>query len=514
MRQFVPERRLPVERARFPRARRVERDDAPEAGAEGAEHARQPERPDREVVVAREDLHDKRALRRERVARREVRHGGLDDRQCVHLQNRRLVRVQAHQRVPHLERLERLERVEHPEQVEGDVVVGIGAERQIEHAPRLGLVAGPQQVHAQIRVGAVVVGLELDRLPRQRHRVVEPVVPGGQAAGRAVDVAVDRIDRQRAPRLRLEVGGPPLDVRHRRQEGARLKTARRDLQGARDVRAGLVRPVGVDRQLGLDQHGVHQLIVDVEREVGLDGGGGRVALGEHPREPGVRRRPSLVGRDRLAIRALGVGLLVLLEEQVPPGGVDGRAVGRERERLAEERVGRAHLPERPRGPRPAREFLSGAERARVADDARQRAAPLGLAPEPHLQQPELERGLARREPRGQGREPAERLVVTAVAQRDARQHGRRRRIVGAPRAREPDRLVLAALGQRGHRRAREPLFVAERRPLRRSDGHLLRLAGDASTITTMADRTAGRRRDRRAKRRRGSPRAWSIRRFL
>src|SRR3972149_6341762 len=133
--------------------------------------------------------------------------------------------------------------------------------------------------------------------------------------------------------------------------------------------------------------------------------------------------PAAGGWGRGAIGALGVGLLMLLEEQVPPGGVDGRAVGRERERLAEERVGRAHLPERSRGPRPPRELVGGAERARVADDARQRAAPFGLPPRPGPSPPPPEPRPAGRDPGGGGREPAERLVVTAVAQRDARQHG-------------------------------------------------------------------------------------------
>ena len=71
---------------------------------------------------------------------------------------------------------ELLELVEQREQVERDLIEGERLERAIEHAARLGLVAGAHQVQSEIAAGADVGGIELDGAPRQRHRLVEAIV--------------------------------------------------------------------------------------------------------------------------------------------------------------------------------------------------------------------------------------------------------------------------------------------------------------------------------------------------
>ena len=115
--QLVPHRRLPVERARRARARRVLRDDRAEAGAERADHSHQAGRADGEVVVLREDLDRDRALRVDAVAAAHLGERLRGERPGVEPEHGRLVGVHADGRDVALLRLEPVERVEHLQEV-------------------------------------------------------------------------------------------------------------------------------------------------------------------------------------------------------------------------------------------------------------------------------------------------------------------------------------------------------------------------------------------------------------
>ncbi|MEZ5288006.1 MAG: hypothetical protein R2712_25070 [Vicinamibacterales bacterium] len=148
--ELVPQRHAPVELARRPGTRRIQRDHAAEAGAKRTDHAGQADVAHREIVVPREHLDENRALRRElpalaqpgqrlaRQRRRVLRHDGC------------FVRVEAQDHVSFLQRAELVQRVEQAEEVVGDDVVRVLAEGRFQHAARRALVARPHQVRAEL----------------------------------------------------------------------------------------------------------------------------------------------------------------------------------------------------------------------------------------------------------------------------------------------------------------------------------------------------------------------------
>ncbi len=127
----------------------------------------------------------------------------------------RLVRIEFERQVSVLDDVELFELVEEREEVERDLIEGKGLEGAVEHAARLGFVAGAHQIEAEIALGANVGWRQLDRAARQRHGLVEAVVAGGQIAGDAIDLAKRRIDRQDSLRLRFESRGVAAHVRDR-----------------------------------------------------------------------------------------------------------------------------------------------------------------------------------------------------------------------------------------------------------------------------------------------------------
>ena len=153
VRELVPERGLPLELAR-PRFRRIHRHDPAEAGAERADHAGQTGVAHGEVVVLRKDLDENRTLRRELVPRRKCLERLMRERNGVLLQHRRFLLVHAHDEIAVADRLELVEHVEHVQQVLGDGVERVGLERCLERGARRGLVAGAQQVQAEIRLAS------------------------------------------------------------------------------------------------------------------------------------------------------------------------------------------------------------------------------------------------------------------------------------------------------------------------------------------------------------------------
>ena len=157
----------------------------------------------------------------ERAARARV-----DNRQRVGLQDVGLLRVEAHEGGAVGERLEVVERVEQAQQVERHDVVRIGREGALEHLARAGLVAGAQQVHAQVGLRARVVRVERDRLARQSRRLVETVAARGELAGHAVGHAAGRVDGQHPRHLGVEVGRAAVHVGHGREQGVRVLALR------------------------------------------------------------------------------------------------------------------------------------------------------------------------------------------------------------------------------------------------------------------------------------------------
>ena len=214
MREFVPERGGPAERARRTRPRRIERHHASEAGAEGADHPRQPGRAHGEVVVLREHLDQDGPVGREAVAFGERGDRRLRQRLDERRHHRRFVAVELEHEPVSLDRRELLEGVEQGEQVVGDRVVGIEAERRVEFALRPRLVAGAHELHPEFRPGAGVLGVERHAEPRDRRGLVEAIVLGDALADHTVNLAEPRVDRERRRHRRIVVGAAVLEVGH------------------------------------------------------------------------------------------------------------------------------------------------------------------------------------------------------------------------------------------------------------------------------------------------------------
>ena len=104
-------------------------------------------------------------------------------RHRVLVQHRRLVGVHAQDQIAVAHGDELVERVHHLQQVERQLVVRIDLERRLERGARRRLVAGAQQLQAEIAERLGVVRVQGQRAARQLHRLVEAVVVRGQVTG-------------------------------------------------------------------------------------------------------------------------------------------------------------------------------------------------------------------------------------------------------------------------------------------------------------------------------------------
>ena len=299
VRQLVPERSAPIERARRPGARRVEGDHAAEARAECANHARQPQVPDGEVVVPREHLDEDWPLGLEAIPRRELLQRLLRQRQRILLHHGGFIRVKLHRDVAVRDRDELVERVEQPQQVERDDVVGVSLERAFERPPRAGFVAGSEQVHADVGTGPHVVTVQLERPACQKDGLVEAIAARRLIARHAVDLAVSGVDGKHARQLRVEVLGTAVYVGHAGERRARLEAGRIDGQRPIQRLAGLLPPALIELQLGDEHMSGHERAIGVERLAGKLQRGGGIVLGDRARQPELRARP-ISGRARSA----------------------------------------------------------------------------------------------------------------------------------------------------------------------------------------------------------------------
>ena len=142
------------------------------------------------------------------------------------------VGIELERQVAVLDDVELLELVEEREQVERHLIEGKRLEGAVEHAARLGFVAGAHQVEAEIALGANVGGRQLDGAARQRHGLVEAIVARGEIAGDAIDLAEGRIDRQDALRLGLERRLVVAHVGDRAEQSTRVEVRRVGLENA------------------------------------------------------------------------------------------------------------------------------------------------------------------------------------------------------------------------------------------------------------------------------------------
>ena len=348
MRHLVPQRRRPTELPWRTRGRRIERDDAPEAGAERTDEARQPDRADREVVVFGEHLDENRARRFELVplGKRVQRLPREQHDMLTH--DARFVRVQADDEVAVTDRLERVDRVEHREQVEGDDVERIGLERRLERPPRIGFVAGAQQVHAQVGIRPCAGLVDLERSSGQLDRLVKPVVARRMVTGHAVDIAVDGIQGKGAGSTSLEVAGTGLEEGDRGIEGPCFQAVRIHCQRLPDRCACIIALTIVERQLGDQEVRGDVARIDLQRSFGSGLRGSRVLLKSRFGKTDTRRHVVGIRLQRSLERSNGVGAVVLLEKQLAPRRIDRRIVRRHRARAAQVGIGILKAVERAR----------------------------------------------------------------------------------------------------------------------------------------------------------------------
>ncbi len=420
MSELVPQRRFPQEIAgRLARVRRVERHHAAEARAERADHPGQSERAHGEVVVLGKHLDQNRALRLELILRRHRLQRLVRESDDVFLQDRRFVLVQPHDEIAVADGLELVERIEQAEQVEGDDVVRVDRERGVEGRARGGLVAGAQQLRAEVGERTRIARRQNQRPPCHQDGFVEPVVMGEQFAGRAIDVGVVRRHRLHLRDFGFELRVVVFDKRERRERRVRVDARRIHRERFLNQIARLAAVIDVRRLAGEKELRVRRLRIDLQHALDHRCRLRRIVIRERARGAEQRGRPARIRFEGGLIRLDRFGVVVLLEEQVAPGrlnvGVHRRGGCGDTERV----VGGLEAIERLQRASAARHLHGAARRRGEFGDALERL--VGRGPAEHLlQQAELERGFARLRAQRDGLQQRFRIRVASALDARAR----------------------------------------------------------------------------------------------
>ena len=167
-------------------------------------------------------------------------------------------------------------------------------------AARAGLVARPEQVRAEGSQRVGIIGIERGRLPRQRHRFIEPIVVRRELPCQAVHLAVVRRDGERLRDFRLVLGLLVFDVGHGGQQRVRVEARRIDGERLLQELPPFVAFVGVGGLACQEHIRVDRRRVDVERLLRQRHRLRRIVVGQRLRGAEERRRPARVRlEDRL-----------------------------------------------------------------------------------------------------------------------------------------------------------------------------------------------------------------------
>jgi len=209
---------------------------------------------------------------------------------------------------------------------------------------------------------------------------------------------------------------------------------------ARGVVAGVV-----EVELGQEELRVGQERIHLERLRRRGGGGRWIVFAQRSREPGERRRPVRILRQRLLERFHGLGPVVLFEEEHAPrrldGGIRAECGGGAEQALVFTR---------------AAEGGSGAagaeERRRVVlglpEEHHQQLRRRGGVAETLPQQPHLQRRIAQRRAAGRRLKRRDGVGITSFFDGEVREDRNGSGVVGGTRARERLRLCRLAVSNR------------------------------------------------------------------
>ena len=235
----------------------------------------------------------------------------------------------------------------------------------------------------------------------------------------------------------------------------RVELLRIERQDLVDLGARVGVAIGVEMQTGDEQVWIGELWIDRQRLRRGFGRLRRILVFEHAGDAGVRGRPVGVGLERGLERLERACRIGFLEEQPSVGGLDHRGIAAGAIRREEKRLGFARTIERVAGARRAQQHGRIRGRSALLVDRGEDRLRVAAAADRAIEQRELERGLARRLPRGDRLEHRLRLAVLAARRGELREHDRGRRIRGAAGRRHLLRLVPLPVRDGGRRRARE-----------------------------------------------------------
>ena len=327
------------------------------------------------------------------------------------------------------------------------------------------LVAGPQQVHAEVAGGAAARRIEGERLFGERGGFFEAVVAGGVLPREAVDLAVRRIDLECLRDFAVEGGLVVLHVGHRREHRVRFELVRIERQDLVDLGPRLGVAIRVEMQAGEQEVRIGEIGIDRDRLRGGLGRLGRILVLEHPRDARVRRRPLGVRLERRLKGVQRFARIVFFEEQAAERRLDHRRIGAGALGIDVERLGLARTVERVRGACRAQEDVGIGGRGALPVDRREDRLSVAAPADRAIQQRELQRRLPRRLAHDDRFEHRLRVAVLAARRRELREHNRGRRIRRAPRRRQPLRVGALPMRDRGRRGPREiPLTCRRLRP--------------------------------------------------
>src|SRR5581483_5002976 len=206
----------------------------------------------------------------------------------------------------------------------------------------------------------------------------------------------------------------------------------------------------------------------------------RVLVGERPRGAEEGGRVLRIVLQRHLIRAQRLGLVVLLEKQIAPRGLDFWVRSRRHRAVSERRVGFLRTTERAERTRRARELDRIVARLRECGDLRERRA--RIFPEQVLEQTELQRGLARRRALRRGAQQHLRVGVAAGRDERARPQRDAGRILRVELLGERLDLAVAPFDERAlrrlHRRHRAARRLRGTRGRQREDRERTREHGE------------------------------------